>query len=241
MPRKRLILHIGTHKTGTSSFQRSLNRNREALIKQGLLPVSEIKIRRGEETDKKRANATGIAHLFIRPELLTGVRIGKAAPELTEDQCKTRRARLAERLRDLPDQTVLLSAEAFSFLRTPDEQQAMRDFLTETERDVLTIAVFREETAWRESWENQLKFSPNTYQAVMRQPDEQRINADWFYDTSAIRAFWAPFNLTELSYEAHDNIVDTLYKTMGLSTADLKTDLRANTRKTGTLHDQIQT
>ena len=38
---KRLILHIGTHKTGTSSFQRSLQNNAQSLIGAGIRPIRE--------------------------------------------------------------------------------------------------------------------------------------------------------------------------------------------------------
>ena len=230
MPRKRLILHIGTHKTGTSSFQSSLVDNRPSLMAQGLTPILETKRIDGVTTGTRRANIAAKAHLFIRPELRTPSRYNKVSPELSNRQRQTRRAKLAERLRKLTAPSVLLSAEAFCFLRTPEEQNSMRDFLSQTEREITTLMVLRNEADWRASWENQIQNKPAMFRYFQNQPDEVCINADWYYDISAIRAFWAPFNLTEMSYEAHDNIVDALFHFIGISTAALNTDIRLNSR-----------
>jgi hypothetical protein len=240
MLRKRLILHIGTHKTGTSSFQRSLKSSEQNLIQQGLVPILESRIKDGVATNIKRANVHSKAHLFVRPELRTGARIRHGIIDLTEQQRANCRARFAKRLRSMPAPSVILSAEVFSFMRTGQEQKYLSEFIAQTERDVTTLVVFREETEWRASWVAQLKSNPEHYEEIQRQPEESRIDADWFYDKSAIRKSWILFNLKELSYEAHGNIINAIYREIGITTEGLNTDIRAYIRKTRALQSTAE-
>lgn len=139
---------------------------------------------------------------------------------------------MARRLSDFDEETVLISSEALCFLRTASEQETLCKFLESTGRQIQTLAVFRDEIAWRASWESQLTKASHDAHKIARAEDEDvSILGDWYFDKNAIKAFWAPFNLNQFEYEAHANIVDVLYKEIGLSLEELQTGIFKNRRR----------
>lgn len=234
MAGKRLVLHIGTHKTGSSSFQRSLQRNAGALIDRGVRPLRE-RIPGREAPPLRRANATGIAHLFLRPELQTGARIRGEVPALTQKEKAQRRAALAARIARMDEETVLISAEVFCFLRTEDEQESLRAFVAATGRRVETLAVFRNDAEWRKSWADQLAKDARVSRALDEAADGpgHDLRGEWIFDRGAIRGFWAPFGLREIDYDACPNIVAALYGALGIDPEGLAIDFRLNRRRPG--------
>ena len=231
MTRKRLFLHIGTHKTGTTSFQESLLKNAPALIARGLRPIREPRMRQGIKRPGLRASLFTFAELFMRPDLLTGARFRQNVPNLTPPQRRNRLKVMAKRLNTLDDPALLLSTEALCFLRTPTEQNLMREFLAGIDRDVTTLVTFRSTGDWRASWLSQLAKSPDLFDAVHARPPENRITADWYFDKNAIRQFWGPFGLREFSYEQADDMLDVLYGELGIVAGELAPMRRLNLRR----------
>ncbi len=231
MSQRRLILHIGTHKTGSTSFQNSLISNVDKLADQDVHVVREFRYREGKKGKARTANAAICAHLFVRPELQTGARQRRTVPDMNPRAKARRRKKLAYRLRDNAAKTVLISAEAFCFLRTKEEWQNIREFAEMTNRRLEAIIVFRNNSDWRVSWENQLRYGLNLLDTSHDLPSELRLDGSWYFDKEAIRSFWSPIKLSELIYEDHPNIVEAIYQSFGVQTDILKTDQRLNLRK----------
>lgn len=91
----RLILHIGTHKTGTTSIQRGLSRNREALKEKGIwYPGYDLINKRNHYAHIGAVNAFSGAH-----------------PELTREEAVNFFAQVSEKSKNY-DATII-SAESF--------------------------------------------------------------------------------------------------------------------------------
>ena len=231
---KRLVLHIGTHKTGTSSFQESLKKNAKTLISCGIRPVRGPVFQDGKRVPgKNRVNHTHLTHLLLRPEIRSGARVRRTVPVLSPEQRLRQLDRLAERLSGLDEETLLISAEGLCFLREASEQALLRRFVERVGREVQTLVVFRKEGDWRASWENQLmKQSNEIYQIAKTEAEDVSLLGDWYFDKTAIKEFWAPFNLHQIEFEAHTNIVKPLYDAIGQSDGGLQTEVFKNRRRT---------
>lgn len=225
---KRIILHIGTHKTGTSSFQRSLMANAETLIARGVRPMQEEVLHSAKR--QHRTNVSGIAHLFIRPALRTVARINGSVEDLTPSQTAERRDRLAQRLKEITEPLVIVSSESFCFLRSAEEQAQLRRMLEQVGRWVETLVVFRDDASWRTSWQNQLQKRPEV-SAQIALGQEDGLLEDWYFDKAAIRHFWSPFGLREIDYGASENIVETLYQAMNVPCDGILTEFNVNRSK----------
>jgi hypothetical protein len=230
MSRRRLILHIGTQKTGTTSFQKSLYANRKRLLELGIRSLSEA-VPGQLATGERRRNLVGLAHLMLRRSLLTGPRIRGVVPALDDHQRQERLARRADRLKTVLEETIILSAEAFCFFRTAQEKARLRDFIARTGRAVTVLLVLRDQASWRASWASQLNKPDGLRAIVDAQTDANRIDADWYFDRAAILDFWSEFDLQTLQYGDSDNIVDDLFRRAGVDPLGLKTGFHSNTRR----------
>ncbi len=151
-------------------------------------------------------------------------------PDWKPAQRLRRLRRLAERLAGMEEDTLILSAEGLCFLRTEEERKRLSGFLGQIGRRVETFVVFRNSADWRESWLAQLTDREGTIDMARAEPEDRSILSDWYFDKEAIRQFWSPFNLTELRYEDHPNIVPALLERMGVERKGLDLDLRKNVR-----------
>lgn len=142
---KQLVIHIGTHKTGTSSFQNSMLKNAETLISHGVRPIRGPSFQNGKRGSFKKANHMHFAHLILRPEIRSGARVRGRVPILSDEQRQRQLDNLAQRLSNFEEEILLLSAEALCFLRSADEQALLRRFLKGVGREVRTLVVFRNE------------------------------------------------------------------------------------------------
>lgn len=212
---ERIFIHLGTHKTGTTSFQRFMLERREWLRRAGIEPY--IETREGAED----ANCYRLVHDVLRAEAMTMSRyIGAVAPpheaRLAALACHVQeflaRARAAGR-------SVLFSAEAFSFLRNAAELGALRRVLGAEVGRIVPLVVFREDAAWRRSWVAGIARHPV---AGPRMADADfPLLGDWWFDKQAIRAFWAQLGpVRAIEYEAamerDGDVIPALLGAMGL-------------------------
>lgn len=231
----RLILHIGTQKTGSTSFQESLKSNTGKLAARGIGTVSETFTARDGQK-RERYNLAALSDLFIRREVPTiyRVRHGAARPK-SRIGAAWLRARWALALWRRPERDLVLSAEAFCFLRNEKEARKMRRFLALTRRRIVILLVTRNETDWRASWNAQIAKHRQVSRKLANTDSSLRIDADWFFDLSAIRDFWSALGeLREIDFDAavaeDGNIVPRLYREAGIDEAGLDMDVRLNTR-----------
>lgn len=235
MEERRLFVHVGTHKTGTTSFQASLAENAQTLRAHGIAPLGLAKWDRLPWL-RTTYNLTHFAHLFIRPELGTGPRLRGTLRKLSPDRQTVRRNRVAAKIAASPARDVVMSSEAFSFLRTPGEATAMGEFLGRCGRRPVFLLVLRNDADWRESWKNHLAHSRRIVEWIAREPDENRPEGEWYFDRASLTAFWRGLGeLRVIDYDAaraaEGSVLPALFGEFGVDASDLELDFARNKRR----------
>lgn len=154
MRRRRIHLHAGTHKTGSSSIQRYLFDHRHAFAARGYRVFEDIRF--GPFADTSGADPTNclrLAHLFLRDDFGSPVKLRARVRRYGPGRRLADIRRLRDELDRIASPDLLISAEALCFLRTPSEKRLMRAAFAGF--DVVPIVFFREKTAWLESLERQ--------------------------------------------------------------------------------------
>jgi hypothetical protein len=133
---RRLILHIGLPKTGSSAVQAYLSDNSDRLARCGY----------GWLPGGRGPNMTELAVAFTATENATTRRF------LHHDQDRRRwRARVSRSIRRALDhhrQVIVSSEHLAALLRTPDETRALAGFLGELADEVLVVGVVRRADYW---------------------------------------------------------------------------------------------
>lgn len=221
-PLPELWLHVGTHKTGTTSIQKMLQDLQSSLAQRDVAVWTE---------HAGRTNAFGLAHSFIRADLQTPIRLSRGAAEPAAD-----RVAFEIWAANLRAPRAIVSSEAFSFLRTAEEFVDLKSVLTRRFARVRPVLVLRNEVAWRRSWRQQL-----TRRLLLPQiealPETARVTANWYFDKIALRAFWAGIGpLTVLDYDheraVHGSIIPGFLQVLDLSDLPLPRDYQLNVSET---------
>ena len=144
------------HKTGSSSIQRYLMANRQFLEGQGYRVVDDhLTGFAFQKPGGIAVNSYGFAHFILRKSFASPIRLRHDEVEIAGSERPQRIADVNRILRDIAEQDhLIISAEAFSFLRTADERavfDAVFDGL-----HVQPIIFFRERESWVESWTKQV-------------------------------------------------------------------------------------
>lgn len=222
-----IILHVGTHKTGTTSFQQALVDHQRPLIRAGVRVATEPTPPGG-----LRANSTLFSDAVLRPSLVTGFRGRYGRTSAWRD-----RVAQAGALRLPTNAKVtrsLVSAEALCFARTPAERRRMRMALRLAEAtSVKVLLVVRQRDAWRRSWERQTATMHASLDPQDRGTGTDLITGDWYYDVDAIRAFWRRIGtVQELNYEdevdRHGSTIPGLLEAMGVDPGLVEQDYFLN-------------
>lgn len=153
-----LYVHIGIHKTGSTSIQHYLNNHNCFFGDNNFHIVSNNDISKyvhlQENIKIPATNLFTLANLITRPKLLTPVRINKIS--ITQNFFETSAAikKINAALHEIDKNKLILSAEGFSFLRTPEEH-FLFDLLSDG-FNVKTLGFYRNERAWTKSWQRQI-------------------------------------------------------------------------------------
>jgi hypothetical protein len=129
----KLILHVGAHKTGTTSVQHSLWLNRELLAKHGVIYP---------DIGPGRGHAALTAIWRAVPRLPNGFFATKGPEQILGE--------LAEQHRD-GDETLVLSSEAFSHLGEAGVDMADLRHRVEGFDEIRVVCVLREQLGWMQS------------------------------------------------------------------------------------------
>lgn len=180
---RRLFVHIGTHKTGTTSFQSFLWDRRETLREEGVAVCAE-RTRLGAIT-----NCLNLANSVLRPDLMTPARMTGFCKTPGFWQRSKAVAVMRGMLSDKLAESVILSAEAFCFARQPEELKKVRRLLSFPGTEVIPVVAFRRDEAWRESWHNHIaRWEPKF--TLPHGEGAGDIRGDWYFDKDAILGFW---------------------------------------------------
>lgn len=211
---KTLYLHIGTHKTGTTSFQQFLSDRKDYLIANGVYPHIE-----DGSPATQAGNSLEFAHYFVRPSLNTVVRAASKAHVhgLSEFLRYVRAFRRRFLGRACPD--YIVSAEALCFLRTWPERMKLRFLAQALGARIVPIIVFRNDHDWRASWEHQLQSVPFV-RSILSDPGFTIID-DWYFDKAAILKFWSGVGeVRTIDYdkamESGGDIIEPLLEVLGV-------------------------
>jgi hypothetical protein len=221
--RKRVFLHAGMHKTGTTSIQTYLTANRKWLAERDYFVMGDLEASRLHWRSKfgRSANCYRIAHLAIRPDLPTPMRL--TAPETLASSRGVDRA-----IRDLNSyigshhcHNIIISSEAFSFLRISSERQRVRQMFSN--HQVVPILFFRDEMEWLKSWKSELSKHLDLAEGRSSQLEICNFSErSWLVDYEGIKKFWGKSG-KYLSYEDAVNgfgsVIPTFVEALGLDPA----------------------
>ncbi|GGY11752.1 hypothetical protein GCM10007160_43380 [Litchfieldella qijiaojingensis] len=209
-----LYLHVGTHKTGTSSFQAYLSDHVERLKEDG------IAVYRDRVRNRHSTNCIVTANSVLRKGLRTVARRSGILRPAGWLRCHAARGDLLRFLMMNSKQSVVLSAEALCFAREPSEMERVRKLLKGAPHQIVPVLCVREETGWRTSWFDYLdRWEKNSILDAGTGTDN--VREPWYFDVDAIRSFWSQLGpLVEIDYDAavreESSVLPALLRAMNL-------------------------
>ncbi|MEQ8410439.1 MAG: hypothetical protein RIB52_02685 [Erythrobacter sp.] len=226
-----LFIHVGPHKTGTTSIQEFLRQESGRVEDLGASVFLESsRIQRGRN-DAARANAWALAHCFIRAELPTPMRLnGSQSSE--KAACEQQVDRFRDWARTSRGDRLIVSSEAFSFLRTEAEAEALERCFEGLFDRIVPIIAFREVGKRRRSWDRQLD-TMGVAGRIASLGDAERVDADWYFDWEALRGFWERFGEPRIidydaALEQDGSILPAFLAAAELDAIDVETDYFLN-------------
>jgi hypothetical protein len=143
---RRIFLHVGTHKTGTTSIQHFLKHERAYFERNGFSPILGL---------KGKPNFKELFHVAVSPPRLQTLAIRKPVLPLWY-----RRFRVWNHVRHTvaksPAQKFIASSELLSFLREPGETRKLQNFFP-NDCEFTIIVSFRDKAAFLASYKKQIE------------------------------------------------------------------------------------
>lgn len=217
-----LWLHVGTHKTGTTSIQRALKLSAARLRAAGVAVFPEV-------------NAWTLANTFLRPEIRSTPRMSYGDPLPDLARLAAVPAKIAAARGTAPE--MVISSEEFCLLRTPLEAFALKSALAPTFARIVPLITLRNPDDWRAARADQLR-KTGCWEAQKALPDDQSTDGAWYYDSAAILAFWQGIGTpVVLDYDRicaeEGDILPAFARAIGQPGLFDGLDLRINTRVRG--------
>lgn len=233
MTGKTIYLHAGMHKTGSTSIQSYLHAHRDIFRARGIYVMLNSDIAADPRGGRVApANSCGMAHILLRPGLATPIRVRDQVPEYDDAERRAAIAEIRAFLARITTEKVIVSAEAFSFLKTSEERGHL-DALARGH--ILQPIIFlRERTSWLKSWERQVaKLLDHATRKDLRNDGKIAGYAEHVLDSSPdspvgrhedIRNFFGP-DATYLSYEEamerDGSVIPSFLRAVGLDPATM--------------------
>lgn len=217
--KKRIFLHIGKHKTGTTSIQHYLLRNADYFNGAGYYVVKNILFDCGTVGRTNLTNCTNLAHVAIRNSLQTPIRIRNRVHGRSYIE-KIRTAYLINfKLHSIDCPNLIISSEAFSFIRKLHEivilKIMFKGFL------LTPIVFFREKNEWLRSWRHQMRNIMQVFDIESNVPRgvfDFRENS-WLIDDSSIADIFGK-QLEIINYETavkmYRSVIPPFLESIGL-------------------------
>ena len=217
---QRVIIHAGQHKTGSTSIQRYLEASGGFFRERNIATCSDwTPDLTRPRTSELASCAKFIANAVVRNSLATPMRIRGACESLAARERRAGLERVNAFLRGLPQETLIVSAEAFAFLRNAGEMRRLEMLCAGL--DWHAVMFLREPKSWLESWRTQIAHS-QLHDATDVDTDAGIFDLgenSWLVDHEAIRAFWGN-RCSFLSYEdamaKHGSVIPAFLAEIGL-------------------------
>ena len=211
---RRAILHIGTHKTGTTSFQHWLRIHHERLALEHGIDIYEGLFQNNREIALLCADGS--------KQYPTMRRI----PEWNTEHWQRYVTQHVLSQVEGPAETLVIASETLSFLRNPAELSALAELLTT--REVTVVVTLRERNDYLRSWAEHLtrdgftlSDDPNSFAYV--QPDSWL--ADYDSLLAAYRNQFGQESVRVVDYEAeiraHTSVIPGIMKHVVATTDNL--------------------
>jgi hypothetical protein len=203
----KVILHIGTHKTGSTSFQKYVHHDRDRLARAGIAvydsferPTNHIELYLG--TLDPRVETFGRQRLD-----------GRYGP----DYAARVKDSIARQMAAAPGETMLFTTEGLSLLRTPEECRHLRGLFPDDVTRFDIVCVLRDKPGFLASYRTQLLKRPG------RQPSADPRSAlyveddTWLIDYDRmIQAYLSVFDSLRLVGYSRDGLLERLCDAIGL-------------------------
>lgn len=177
---REIMLHIGTHRTGSTSIQAFLAKNRRALGRQGL------RVYRGSIEPN---NHTELYLAAMRPERDSLAKMKMKRP-FDSSAVERARSRIHRFLDSADAEKVLFTTEGLSLLRFPDELERLLELIRAEEHHVSVILYLRNRDDFLSSYRRQLAKQPG------REPSSNRDSVlyvepdSWLADYDHLLEVW---------------------------------------------------
>jgi hypothetical protein len=161
---KRVILHIGLHKTGTTSIQSSFWESADILINHGVLyPTSCIP---KSNSRSAQAHHNHFLHLLFKEDLTYYMRNLYLTPQQIDEERAINQAKLIQEFQNTTAHTIVISSENVSVFNR-NELQHIYDFFMDNFDAVIDIYIYmRQPIEWTRSMLQQLIWQNHTYQSA---------------------------------------------------------------------------
>lgn len=221
-----LLLHAGTHHTGTTSIQYLLDGSAALLGQHGIAAIRDH-----PSNHINPLNCMAIANAFIRPSLQTPARICNLCASRWQD--RTVLAHFAEQLAQPAIHTFILSSPTLAYLRDESELNCLLEFLESQQVAVRPLVYFRENQSWRRRRLYQI--SRNKIMAKLVGKAGFELLDDWYFDVARIRSFFralsneATFVEYEVESQRHGgSVIGSFVELAGLPASLALADIRKN-------------
>lgn len=204
--RREAVIHIGTHKTGTTSFQRALWQSRDELVAAGVALVA----------DMSTGQCLSLANEGVRTELIFPGRALSPNLLLAEARVKSRRWLREQFASRAP--LAIASHEALGLVRSSAEARRVRRLLDGRRGRI--VVVVREADDYLRSWSAQLRGmgfpTTSSYASSF-----MNVSPDsWLVDTDQlVRSYRSVFGREAVTVLRYDELVSTGSSTRGLWSA----------------------
>lgn len=217
---KEIFLHAGMHKTGTTAIQSYLSKNRRNLARKGFATMNDLALARTwwSGSFARSTNCFRIAHLAIDAARDTPMRLKGVVKAMTSNEKEAAIAELKRTIDKCKAPRIIVSSEAFSFLRSDEEHELLQRIFGDCH--VRPILFFRDKSKWLQSWTAELAkhldaaCSERAAAVACRLSDEHAL-----LDHEAIQRFWGHEGIY-LSYDdaVRDNgsVIPAFLSALGL-------------------------
>lgn len=147
---RRVVIHIGTHKTGSTSLQALLHNNRREMKRQGLEYY---------EGTRSKKNHYDLNLAVMRPGVETFANFNRG--EVDQNKLYNEvREKIGDQMRRSTAHTFVCSNEDLSYLRTKQECERLKSLFTEQNIKFKILLVLRNKEDFLRSYKNQLLKDP---------------------------------------------------------------------------------
>lgn len=202
---KPIFLHIGMPKTGTSSIQSFLREKRQDLRERGIVVPKSL----------GRMNHTGLALYSLPDRSNETIRKAHGLAKLPSvlDFRKTLRAQLAQEAKDWNDnETIVLTSEHMSLLRTVDELERLKQLLALIGERPVRVVIYlrRQDLAYLSSYSQRVKNGNSLHWSDMAEVHDPAV--------------WDYASLLDVWRSVHENIIVRVFERGQMVAADAVRD-----------------